>query len=98
MHVYDCIVSQSTATLPVTLRCCESRNKIDPRITRFMLPIATTMNKHGTALYEAAAAVFVAQFYNINLNMGQLLTIGLVAVIVSLFCSSIERNPRYQLG
>ncbi|XP_077936444.1 excitatory amino acid transporter 3-like [Gasterosteus aculeatus] len=82
-------VTSSTATLPVTLRCCESRNKIDPRITRFMLPIATTMNKHGTALYEAAAAVFVAQFYNINLNMGQLLTIGVASAVSSLGSSAL---------
>lgn len=52
------------------------RNKIDRRIARFMLPIGTNVNMDGTALYEAVAAVFIAQFNSIRLNLSQIITIG----------------------
>lgn len=44
--------SSSSATLPVTLQCLEEKNHIDTRITRFVIPIGTTINMDGTALYE----------------------------------------------
>ncbi|KAL6099433.1 slc1a3 [Pungitius sinensis] len=82
-------ISSSSATLPITLRCCEGSSLIDHRIARFMLPIATTVNKNGTALYEAAAAVFVAQFHNIHLTMGELVTIMVTSVVSSLGSSGL---------
>lgn len=51
----------STATLPITIRCLEENLGIDPRIARFTLPIGSTINMDGTALYEAVAAIFIAQ-------------------------------------
>lgn len=44
--------SSSSAALPVTMKCLEEKNHIDPRITRFVIPIGTTINMDGTALYE----------------------------------------------
>ncbi|KAM4552558.1 excitatory amino acid transporter 3-like [Odontesthes bonariensis] len=58
-----------SATLPQTLQCCENRLKIDKRITRFILPIATNINMNGTALYEVVAAVFIAYLNNIKLTL-----------------------------
>lgn len=65
----------SSATLPVTIQCIEEKNKINPQISRFMLPVGATINMDGTALYEAVAAIFIAQLRGIRLSLG-----GVVAV------------------
>lgn len=69
------IMSFSSATLPVTFRCAEENNHIDKRITRFVLPVGATINMDGTALYEAVAAIFIAQLNNYALDVGQIVTI-----------------------
>lgn len=56
------------------MHCIEAHNKVDPRISRFVLPLGATVNMDGTALYEAVAAVFIAQANGISLNVGQLIT------------------------
>ena len=56
------------------MRCIEVHNKVDPRISRFVLPLGATVNMDGTALYEAVAAVFIAQVNGVSLNVGQLIT------------------------
>ena len=53
--------ASSSATLPVTIEAIEHKNNVDPRVTRFVLPIGATINMDGTALYEAVAAIFIAQ-------------------------------------
>ena len=53
--------ASSSATLPVTIAAIEQKNNVDPRVTRFVLPIGATINMDGTALYEAVAAIFIAQ-------------------------------------
>ena len=58
----------SSATLPVTYRCVEENNHIDPRVSRFVLPVGATVNMDGTALYEAVAAIYIAQLNGIPLN------------------------------
>lgn len=68
----------SSATLPVTFRCAEENNRIDKRITRFVLPVGATINMDGTALYEAVAAIFIAQLNDYPLDVGQIVTIRLV--------------------
>ncbi len=65
----------SAATLPVTFRCLEEHNNIDKRITRFVLPIGATINMDGTALYEAVAAIFIAQATGRTLSVGDLAAI-----------------------
>ena len=54
----------SSATLPVTINLLETKNHVDPRVCRFVLPIGATINMDGTALYEAVAAIFIAQVRN----------------------------------
>lgn len=65
----------SSATLPITFRCLEENNGVDRRITRFVLPVGATINMDGTALYEALAAIFIAQVNNYELDFGQIITI-----------------------
>uniref|UniRef100_A0A3B4YB02 Amino acid transporter n=1 Tax=Seriola lalandi dorsalis TaxID=1841481 RepID=A0A3B4YB02_SERLL len=62
------LISSSSATLPVTFRCCEDKLKFNKRISRFMLPIGTNINMNGTALYEVVAAIFIAELNHINLD------------------------------
>ena len=57
--------ASSTATLPVTMECAEMRAGVSRRSTEFVLPLGATINMDGTALYEAAAAIFIAQAYAI---------------------------------
>lgn len=69
------LFQHSSATLPVTFRCAEEKNRVDKRITRFVLPVGATINMDGTALYEAVAAVFIAQLNDMDLSIGQIITI-----------------------
>lgn len=65
----------SSATLPVTIQCLEEKNKVSPQISRFMLPIGATINMDGTALYEAVAAIFIAQLRGIPLSLGKVIAV-----------------------
>ena len=65
----------SAATLPITFRCLEDNLKLDPRVTRFVLPVGATINMDGTALYEAVAPIFIAQMNGIYLSVGQVIAV-----------------------
>lgn len=69
----------SAGTLPVTFRCLEDNLGIDKRVTRFVLPVGATINMDGTALYEAVAAIFIAQMNGIALDGGQIVTVRWVS-------------------
>uniref|UniRef100_A0A8C8RG33 Amino acid transporter n=1 Tax=Pelusios castaneus TaxID=367368 RepID=A0A8C8RG33_9SAUR len=67
--------ASSAGTLPVTFRCLEENLGVDRRVTRLVLPIGATINMDGTALYEAVAAIFIAQMNSIALDGGQIATV-----------------------
>ncbi|XP_017765707.1 PREDICTED: excitatory amino acid transporter-like isoform X2 [Eufriesea mexicana] len=81
--------ASSAATLPVTFRCLEENNKIDPRVTRFIVSVGATVNMDGTALYEAVAAIFIAQMNGISLGLGEVITVSLTATLASIGAASI---------
>ncbi len=56
----------------------EVNAKIHPMVCRFMLPVGATINMDGTALYEAVASIFIAQYNNIELSAGQVVTVRYV--------------------
>ena len=76
--------SSSSATLPVTLRCVEQHLHVRKDIAGFVVPLGATLNMDGTALYEAAAALFVANLAGIDLSLGQQLIVFVTAMIASM--------------
>ncbi|KAI3389705.1 hypothetical protein SNEBB_008120 [Seison nebaliae] len=81
--------ASSAATLPITFQCLEVKNKIDPRVSRFVLPIGATINMDGTAVYEAVAPIFIAQMNNISLSPVQFFTVTFTATVASIGAASI---------
>jgi Na+/H+-dicarboxylate symporter len=76
--------SSSTATLPVTLRCAEEQLQVRRDIAGFVIPLGATINMDGTALYEAAAALFVANLVGIELTFAQQMVVFFTAMIASM--------------
>lgn len=76
--------SSSSATLPVTLRCTENQLGVSKPIAGFVVPLGATINMDGTALYEASAALFVANLVGIDLSISQQLIIFFTAMIASM--------------
>ena len=73
--------SSSSATLPVTLRCVEQHLHVKRDIAGFVVPLGATLNMDGTALYEAAAALFVANLAGIELNLMQQMIVFFTAML-----------------
>lgn len=73
--------SSSAATLPITLRCAEQYLHVKKDIANFVVPLGTTVNMDGTALYEAAAALFVARLAGIELDLASQMIIFCVAML-----------------
>ncbi|XP_060803926.1 excitatory amino acid transporter [Amyelois transitella] len=81
--------ASTAAALPVTFRCMEGPLRVDPRITRFVLPIGCNINMDGTALFLAVASVFICQMNNIHLGFAQLATIFLTSTAASVSSASV---------
>ena len=76
--------SSSSATLPITLRCAEHNLHVRKEIAQFVIPLGATVNMDGTALYEAAAALFVANLVGIDLNFTQQLIVLFTAMFAAI--------------
>jgi len=81
--------SSSSATLPVSLEVAEHNAKLRPHIAGFVLPLGATVNMDGTALYEAIAAMFIAQVYGIDLGLGPQILIFLTAALAAIGAAGI---------
>lgn len=60
--------------MPITIGCLDHMG-IDPRVTRFVIPVGATINMDGTALYEAVAALFIAQLRRVDLTFGHIVAV-----------------------
>lgn len=73
------------------MQCLEEKNGVDPRVTRFILPIGATINMDGTALYEAVAALFIAQVRKVPLTLGSLIAVSITATAASIGAAGIPQ-------
>ena len=73
--------ASSNATLPTSLRVADERLGLPPRVSRFVLTIGATANQNGTALFEGVTVLFLAQFFNVDLSLGQQFMVMLVCIL-----------------
>lgn len=83
--------SSSSATLPVTIQCLEQNNNVDSRVSRFVLPIGATINMDGTALYEAVAAIFIAQLRGLEMSFSRIIAVSITATAASIGAAGIPQ-------
>lgn len=81
--------SSSAATLPVTMERVEEHLGVDDEVASFVLPIGATVNMDGTSLYQAVAAVFIAQAFGMQLGLEQQLQIVLTATLASIGSAAV---------
>ncbi len=80
--------ASSSATLPLTIACCEKRG-ISHKVSSFVLPLGATLNMDGTALLQTVAVIFLAQAYGVALTPFLIVQIALLAIVASSTCAGI---------
>jgi len=81
--------SSSAATLPVTMECATEHLGVEEEVASFVLPLGATVNMDGTALYQAVAAIFIAQVMSIELTLSQQLMIIVTATLASIGSAAV---------
>ena len=81
--------SSSAATLPVTMERVEEHLGVDKEVASFVLPVGATINMDGTSLYQAVAAVFIAQAFGMDLSLGTQLGIIITATLASIGAAAV---------
>lgn len=81
--------SSSAATLPVTMRAAQRNLGVSEEVAAFVLPLGATINMDGTALYQAVAAIFIAQTLGIDLDLAAQATIVLMALLASIGTAAV---------
>jgi DAACS family dicarboxylate/amino acid:cation (Na+ or H+) symporter len=76
--------ASSNATLPTSLRVADSELKLPPKIARFVLTIGATANQNGTAMFEGVTALFLAQFFGVDLGLDDQLFVMLVCILAGI--------------
>ncbi|XP_031780641.1 excitatory amino acid transporter 3 isoform X2 [Nasonia vitripennis] len=82
--------ASSSATLPITLQCMDQMG-VDSRISRFVVPIGATINMDGTALYEAVAALFIAQVRGVDMTISKIIGVSITATAASIGAAGIPQ-------
>jgi len=80
--------ASSSATLPLTIACCEKRG-ISHKVSSFVLPLGATLNMDGTAMLQTVAVIFLAQAYGVALSPFLVVQIALLAIVASSTCAGI---------
>ncbi len=81
--------SSSSATLPLTMESLIEKSKVSRRVTSFVIPLGATINMNGTALYEAVAAMFIAQTYGIEMGLAETIIVLLTATLSAIGAAGI---------
>jgi len=81
--------ASSSATLPITMECAVERAKVSRESVEFVLPLGATINMDGTALYEAVAAIFIAQVVGMDLSLLQQATVAVTATLAAIGAAGI---------
>jgi len=81
--------ASSGATIPVTLKTVEQRLGADNKVASFTVPLGATINMDGTAIMQGIAAGFIAQYYGVDLNIGQYLMIVLMVIMASVGAAGV---------
>lgn len=79
----------SSATLPVSMHCVQENLGVSKNITSFVLPLGSTINMNGSALFQGMAALFIAQAYGLDLSIQALLTIVVTATLGAIGAAGI---------
>ena len=89
--------SSSAATLPVTMERVEEHLGVDEEVASFVLPVGATINMDGTSLYQAVAAVFIAQAFGMDLSLGTQLGIIITATLASIGAAAVPSSGMVML-
>lgn len=81
--------ASSSATLPISIKNAEENLGVSKEISSFVLPLGSTINMDGAAIYQGIAVIFIAQFFNIDLTMSQIITVMFMAVLVSIGAAGV---------
>jgi DAACS family dicarboxylate/amino acid:cation (Na+ or H+) symporter len=84
VFLYAFSTASSNATLPLSLEVAESRLRIPPDISRFVLTVGATANQNGTALFEGVTVLFLAQVYGLDLTAGQQVRVMLMSILAGI--------------
>lgn len=76
--------SSSNATLPISLECAQDNLEVRKEISSFVQPLGATINMDGTAIMQGVATIFIAQISGVDLTLGQMVTVVIVAVVASI--------------
>ena len=82
--LYAFSTASSNATLPLSLNVAETKLKLSPRISRFVLTVGSTANQNGTALFEGVTLLFLAQVYLLDLTLGQQIRVMIMSVVAGI--------------
>jgi DAACS family dicarboxylate/amino acid:cation (Na+ or H+) symporter len=84
VYLYAFSTASSNATLPLALETAETKLKLPPRISRFVLTVGATANQNGTALFEGVTVLFLAQVYGLDLGLGQQVRVMLMSILAGI--------------
>jgi DAACS family dicarboxylate/amino acid:cation (Na+ or H+) symporter len=84
VYLYAFSTASSNATLPLSLEVAETRLRLTPRISRFVLTVGSTANQNGTALFEGVTVLFLAQIYGLDLSLGQQVRVMVMSIVAGI--------------